>query len=230
MKYLFNLAFVAVFSFGCATVGDGDKTAKSGAIGTVAGAAAGAVWGNARGNAAEGALIGALAGGAIGLVTGAVLDKQEEKLRKAGIATERDSQGNLVVKMTGDTLKFDTGKTTLKDEGQAMLAKIAEVISKYPENRIAVEGHSDNVGKDSANQALSQGRAETVKAYLISKGLPSRTVVACNGYGESRPVANNATSEGKALNRRVELKISVDKEEAEKNEQERESYKNSKKK
>ena len=189
LKKLIIASVLAIFIHGCATVGDGDKTAKAGAI---------------------------------GLATGAVLDKQEEKLRKAGIATERDAQGNLVVKMTGDTLKFDTGKTTLKPEGEAMLTKIAEVISKYPENRIAIEGHTDNVGKDAANMALSQGRADSVKNYLISKALPASCVIASTGFGESRAVADNKTAEGRALNRRVELKISVDKEEAEKNQKERE--------
>ena len=229
MSKFLSLGLILALASGCATVGDGDKTEKGGIIGTVAGAAVGAIWGNARGNAAEGAIIGALAGGAIGGVTGAVMDKQEEKLRKAGIATQRDSQGNLVIKMSGESLKFDTNQTSLKPEGKAMLDKIAEVISKYPENRIGIEGHTDNVGKDTYNVTLSQGRADSVQAYLISKGLPPRCVVGTIGYGESRPVADNATAEGRAQNRRVELKIGMDKDEAEKNEKDRELYKNSKK-
>jgi outer membrane protein OmpA-like peptidoglycan-associated protein len=230
MKRFLAFSLAAVLGSGCATVGDGDKTTKAGAIGTLAGAAAGAVWGAARGDAAKGALIGAATGGALGLATGVVLDRQEEQLRKAGIKAERDQAGNLVVKMSGDTLKFDSGKASLKPEGQAMLDKIAGVVAKYPENRLSIEGHTDNVGKDSANLALSQGRAESVKAYLISKGTPERCVVAATGYGESRPAGDNKTAEGRSLNRRVELKISVDQEEADKNEKDRESYKNSKKK
>jgi outer membrane protein OmpA-like peptidoglycan-associated protein len=230
MKNLSTIGLILLMGSGCATVGDGDKTAKGGAIGTLAGAAAGAIWGNARGNAAEGALIGALAGGAIGGLTGAAMDKQEEKLRKAGIATERDKNGNLIVKMSGETLKFDSGKATLKPEGTAMLDKIAEVISKYSENRLGVEGHTDNTGGKASNLALSQSRADAVTGYLVSKGLPARCVLASIGYGEDRPVADNATPQGRALNRRVELKIGMDKDEAEKNEKERELYKNSKKK
>lgn len=230
MKKLIAVCLVALLGPGCATVGDGDKTVKGGAIGTLAGAAAGAIVGHQRGDAVKGALLGAAVGGAAGLVTGGILDKQEEKLRKAGIATERDAAGNLVVKMTGDSLKFDSGKATLKAEGEAMLLKIAEVVNKYPENRIGIEGHTDDVGKDSANMALSQGRADTVKAYLLSKGLPARSVVGSSGFGETRPVADNKTADGKALNRRVELKISVDQAEAEANQKERELYKNSKKK
>jgi outer membrane protein OmpA-like peptidoglycan-associated protein len=230
MRLLLILSLPLFLCSACATVGDGDKTAKSGAIGTVAGAAAGAVWGHARGDAAKGALIGAAVGGGLGLLTGAVLDKQEEELRKAGLRTERDSAGNLVVTMSGDSLKFDTGKTTLKPEGEAMLLKIAEVVNKYPENRIGIEGHTDDVGKESSNLLLSRGRANTVKSYLLSKGLPARSVVGSTGFGESRPVADNKSAAGKALNRRVELKISVDAEEADRHQKERELYKNSKKK
>ncbi len=207
---------------GCATIGDGDKTANGAGIGTVAGAAVGAAWGAARGDWKKGALIGAAAGAAIGGVTGAVMDKQEEDLRKAGIRTERDKAGNLVVSMSGDTLKFDSAKATLKPEGEALLSKLAGVLAKYPENRILVEGHTDSTGKPEFNMTLSQNRADRVKAFLLEKGVPPRSILAATGFGSDKPVADNATADGRAANRRVELKISVDKEEAEKNEAERE--------
>lgn len=230
LKNIIAVFLTVVLSAGCATVGDGDKVAKGGAIGTVAGAAAGAVWGAARGDVAKGALIGAAVGGGIGLATGLVLDKQEEELRKKGLRTKRDEAGNLVVQLADDALKFDSGKVTLKPEGGALLVQIADIIGKYPENRIIIEGHTDNVGKDAANLILSQGRANTVHAYLNAKGVPKSSVISATGFGEAKPVGDNKTPEGKAQNRRVELKISVDADEAEKNQKERELYKNSKKK
>ncbi|MES2200835.1 MAG: OmpA family protein [candidate division FCPU426 bacterium] len=216
---------VSLLQNGCATVGDGDKTAKGAGIGTVAGAAVGAAWGAARGDWKKGAMIGAATGLAIGGVTGVVMDKQEEDLRKAGIRTERDAAGNLVVNLSGETLKFDSGKATLKPEGEALLSKLSGVLAKYPENRIMIEGHTDSTGKASANLVLSQNRADRVKAFLLGKGVPARGILSSTGFGLDKPVADNKTVEGRAANRRVELKISMDKEEAEKNQAEREKRK-----
>ena len=221
MKKLLSVGLIAAMAMGCSA----NKTTKGAGIGTLAGAAAGAAWGAARGDWKKGAAIGAASGAVIGGVSGAVMDKQDNDLRKAGIRTERDENGNLVVQMTGESLKFDTGKATLKPDGEALLDKLAGVISKYPENRIAIQGHTDNTGSNSVNTVLSQNRADRVKAYLISKGLPSRCVIASTGFGPDMPVANNNTADGRAMNRRVELKISVDKDEAEKNEAARERAK-----
>jgi outer membrane protein OmpA-like peptidoglycan-associated protein len=215
----------AALNSGCASMGDKDKTVKGTAIGTVAGAAVGAAWGAARGDWKKGAAIGAASGAVIGGVSGAVMDKQEEDLRKAGIRAERDEAGNLVVSLSGDTLKFDTGKAVIKPEGEEVLAKLAGVIKKYPENRISISGHTDNVGKPSDNVTLSQRRADSVRAFLLAQGLPSRCVLSSTGYGQEKPVADNKTMDGKAANRRVELQIAVDDEEAKKNQAEREKRK-----
>jgi outer membrane protein OmpA-like peptidoglycan-associated protein len=221
--YLGLAAAMASSAFtGCASTGDKDKTVKGTAIGAVSGAALGAAWGAARGDWKKGAIIGAGVGAVAGGVTGAVMDKQEESLRKAGIATERDQAGNLVVSLSGESLKFDTGKATLNAEGEALLAKLAGVLKKYTENRITISGHTDNVGKASDNVALSQRRSDSVKAYILSQGVPARCVLSSTGYGSEKPVADNKSVAGKAANRRVELSIVVDEEEAKKNQAERE--------
>jgi outer membrane protein OmpA-like peptidoglycan-associated protein len=215
---------VAILVSGCATVGDGDKTWKGAAIGTAGGAAVGAAVGATQGNAAKGAIWGAVAGAAVGTTTGVVLDAQEEKLRKAGIRAERDEQGRLLVNLSGDTLKFDTGKSTLKPSGMEQLSMIASIMRDYPENRIAIAGHTDSVGRDDYNLALSQARADSVKSYLLQQGVAPRCIVASQGFGERYPVADNATAAGRAQNRRVELAITVDEEEAQQNQQQRERY------
>lgn len=230
MKKLMSLSLAGVMalgalSSGCASLGDKDKTMKGTAIGTVAGAAVGAAWGAARGDWKKGALIGAASGAAIGAVSGAVMDKQEEDLRLAGIRTERDEAGNLVINLSGETLKFDTGKASLQPAGESLLTKLGGVLKKYPENRIVIEGHTDNVGKASDNRVLSQARADAVKSYLLKQGVPARSVVAATGLGQDQPIASNDTAAGRAENRRVELSVTMDEEEAKKNQAEREKLK-----
>lgn len=222
---LVSSALFVTLGGGCATLGDGDKTMKGTAIGAAAGAATGALWGAARGDWAKGAMIGAAAGAAVGGITGAVMDKQEEDLRKAGIRAERDEAGNLVVSLSGESLKFDTGKAVIKPEGEAVLNKLAAVLVKYPENRIFISGHTDNVGSASLNRTLSQQRADSVKAYLLGRGVPARCIPSAVGYGPDKPVASNATEAGRAANRRVDLAISVDEEEAKVNQAQREKRK-----
>jgi outer membrane protein OmpA-like peptidoglycan-associated protein len=83
------------------------------------------------------------------------------------------------------------------------------VFSRYPENIIVIEGHTDSDGSDAYNQTLSERRAAAIELYLRRKNLNIASLSSV-GYGESRPIAPNTTAEGKALNRRVEIKISVD--------------------
>ena len=212
---------------GCATVGDGDKTWKGAGIGALGGAALGAGIAAATGkDIGKGALIGAASGAVVGATTGVILDRQEEKLRKAGIAAQRDENGRLLVRMSGDSLRFNTGSDKLSDSGKQQLYKIAGVLREYPENRMAIHGHTDSVGSESNNLQLSRLRAMSVEKQLREYGVAPRCFVQTEGYGESRPVADNSTSAGKAANRRVELIISADEEEAEKNQKEREAWKN----
>jgi outer membrane protein OmpA-like peptidoglycan-associated protein len=121
------------------------------------------------------------------------------------IAATRSDPRGLIVTLNGGIL-FDTGKTSLKPGAKSMLKKIAAQIATDPSLKIAVEGHTDNVGGKAANQALSEKRADVVRDYLISAGIPADHISA-SGKGEEAPVVTNKTAAGRQQNRRVELVI-----------------------
>ena len=102
---------------------------------------------------------------------------------------------------------FETGDNRIKKQSLSLLDDIAKVLKQHPEiKKIRVEGHTDDVGEPAVNLALSQRRAAAVRKYLIGKGVNERRVVS-DGYGDTRPLADNATDDGKAQNRRVEFAI-----------------------
>jgi outer membrane protein OmpA-like peptidoglycan-associated protein len=117
----------------------------------------------------------------------------------------RDTSRGLVVNM-GDVL-FATGKYNLRPEAQLVLAKLSGIILSHPGLNLAVEGFTDTVGGDEFNLKLSQQRADTVRAYLITQGLTEGTVTA-TGFGKTNPVADNDTPAGRQKNRRVEIIVS----------------------
>jgi len=101
---------------------------------------------------------------------------------------------------------FETNKFELDPKSQAELDKIVQLLNDNPTLKIEISGHTDNVGKPSDNLSLSNNRAKSVVGYLVGKGIASSRLVA-KGYGETKPVAGNTTEEGKAKNRRTELKV-----------------------
>jgi OmpA-OmpF porin, OOP family len=105
-----------------------------------------------------------------------------------------------------DNCTFETGKAELKPEAYAVLDELVEYLKRKDDEKIELGGHTDNVGKADANMILSTNRANTVRAYLIMKGISSERVTA-KGYGMTVPIAENDTAEGRALNRRTEVKI-----------------------
>lgn len=109
-------------------------------------------------------------------------------------------------KLTLNNLFFDSGKSTLKKESFSELNRLADIMKKNPEMKIEISGHTDSDGDASKNKVLSQDRAKAVLQYLISKGVNKSNMTSI-GYGESQPVADNNTDEGKKQNRRVEMKI-----------------------
>jgi outer membrane protein OmpA-like peptidoglycan-associated protein len=105
------------------------------------------------------------------------------------------------------TINFETGRSTIKGESHAVLNQVALQILQHPEVRkVRVEGHTDSVGNEDDNLYLSQDRADSVRRYLILRGVAKDRVIA-TGFGETRPIANNATAEGRRRNRRVEFVI-----------------------
>lgn len=122
------------------------------------------------------------------------------------IAKIKEEQRGLVITLEGAVL-FTTGKTTLLPIAQNKLSQVAAVLKQQNDNkRIVVEGHTDSVGSDQNNLKLSQGRADSVREYLVSQGIDPKKITAL-GKGESTPVAENTTAEGRANNRRVEIVI-----------------------
>jgi OmpA-OmpF porin, OOP family len=99
---------------------------------------------------------------------------------------------------------FDTGKATLQDSSTSTLSEIVKLLQQDMALKLRVEGHTDNVGPAAANQALSQKRADTVCTWLVSHGIAADRLTA-KGFGDTQPVADNSTDDGRAKNRRVEL-------------------------
>ncbi len=119
----------------------------------------------------------------------------------------RDTPRGLVVNMP-DVL-FDSGQYTLKPAARERLARISGIVLAYPELRLEVEGHTDGIGGDEFNQRLSEKRAASVRDYLVDSGVSMNNIIA-RGFGKTQPVADNSTSEGRKLNRRVEMIVSGD--------------------
>lgn len=107
---------------------------------------------------------------------------------------------------TLNSIQFETGKAELKTSSYALLTDLVEIMKLKPSMKILIAGFTDSDGDDNANLVLSQKRADAVKKYLISKGISAQRVLAL-GYGETKPIADNSTEEGKAKNRRTEIKI-----------------------
>jgi outer membrane protein OmpA-like peptidoglycan-associated protein len=121
------------------------------------------------------------------------------------ILETRESQRGLIVNIS-DVL-FDFNKYTLKPGAREKLAKVSGILLAYPGLKIQVEGHTDAIGSDEYNQKLSQQRADGVREYLVSQGVPAATIAAI-GLGKGDPVATNDTAAGRQQNRRVEMVVS----------------------
>jgi OmpA-OmpF porin, OOP family len=101
---------------------------------------------------------------------------------------------------------FETGKSTLRKESFPALDELVDALKAKPSLVIEIDGHTDNVGTPGSNQVLSEGRAGAVREYIIQHGISPKRVTA-KGFGETRPVADNDTPEGRQQNRRTEVKI-----------------------
>ena len=179
--------------------------------GALAGAGAGALLGallGGRNNRAEvliGTGIGAIAGASIG----GYMDKQERELRArtAGTGIEVQRQGDEINLKLPSGITFDFNSATVKPEFRPALDQVAQTLASYQSTFVDVSGHTDSVGTVAVNQRLSEQRAISVADYLSYQGV-ARQRIATRGYGKSMPIASNDTEEGRAQNRRVEIKIS----------------------
>jgi OOP family OmpA-OmpF porin len=108
-------------------------------------------------------------------------------------------------------VNFDYDKATIRPDAAAVLDEAAQLLRDNPDVTVRIVGHTDSIGSDSYNQALSERRAQSVKAYLVSKGIAASRL-STEGRGESEPIADNMRNgrdnpEGRAMNRRAELKV-----------------------
>lgn len=184
----------------------GQNTAGGAGLGALGGAGLGALIDS--NDPVRGALIGGgiglLAGGAIG----AYLDSQQAQLDQqlAGTGASVERQGEkLVIIMPGD-ITFDLDSARIKPQFTSVLDSVASTLTQYPESYVQVIGHTDSSGSDSYNMQLSTQRANSVGAYLNSRGVAAGRIQV-GGAGESQPKASNATSAGRATNRRVEITV-----------------------
>jgi OOP family OmpA-OmpF porin len=101
---------------------------------------------------------------------------------------------------------FDFDKTSLRRESFPELNRVVAFLNENPSTKIEIGGHTDSMGTNEYNDALSQGRANSVREYIVKEGIRNNRVVAV-GYGENNPEASNQTDEGRQTNRRVEFKV-----------------------
>ncbi len=205
-------ALLIIFSLmlGCNTVKNANNTQKGAVIGATGGAVIGGVIGNnvGKGNTVLGAIIGGVVGGAAGGYIGNRMDRQAERIQEEipGAEVTRVGEGINVTFSQGAGVYFDTNKSDIKGTSVETLDKLAGIFKEYPKTVILVEGHTDSAGSDEYNMGLSKLRAESVTNYLVRQGIDASRFTT-KWYGETQPIADNTTSEGKAKNRRVELGI-----------------------
>lgn len=207
-----TLAVFAVFVSGCETLdpytreAETSKATKGALIGAAAGAVVGLISGDdaveRRQRALIGAGVGALTGGAIGVY----MDKQEAKLRAelegTGVSVSRIGD-NITLNMPGN-ITFATNSSDLSPAFFDVLNSVGKVLGEYDKTVVEVAGHTDNTGSDSYNQSLSERRASSVATYLQGRNVMAQRLITV-GMGEARPIADNATAEGRQANRRVEI-------------------------
>lgn len=213
-NHLFTIslsAAVLALTSGCVTNPEtGNRTISKAAIGGIGGALGGYLLGDLIGgrNDRTEKIIGAGLGGLAGAGVGYYMDEQEKKLRQqtagTGVDVTRDGD-NLILNMPSN-VTFPVNSSAIQPEFRETLLSVANTLSEYEKSYIDVYGHTDSTGTDEYNQSLSERRADSVANFLANSGV-QRARVETRGYGESQPIASNSTEEGRATNRRVELKI-----------------------
>ncbi|HSD99451.1 MAG TPA: OmpA family protein [Burkholderiales bacterium] len=214
LKAAVVVVLAAGLAAGCQTTDPytGETKTTSATYGALIGAGAGAAVGMISGRDAKqrrqraliGAGVGALAGGAVG----AYMDKQEDELRKvmrdSGVTVTRKGD-DIILNMPGN-VTFRTDSSELNSQFYKVLDGVALVAKKYDKTIIEVAGHTDSTGTAEYNRQLSQRRATSVADYLTSRGVAQTRLMTAAG-GEDHPIASNATEQGRAANRRVEVTL-----------------------
>ena len=159
----------------------------------------------------KGARNSALACGAIGAGVGGYMDYQAKKLREslANTDVKVEQQGNQIKLVMPENVTFATNSATLSTNARDALTAASKTLVQYPDTTLTINGHTDNTGSDAINDPLSRNRAQSVASFLQSQGVAGSRLTTA-GHGSRQPVASNATPEGRAQNRRVEILINPD--------------------
>lgn len=198
-----GIALSTMLVAGCSSL---TNTQKGAGIGAGAGAGIGAIIGNKAGNTAVGAILGGAIGGVAGGLIGKKMDKQAAEIERTVPGAEVIKTGEGIIVKFDSGILFDFDKSDLKSNAKENIVKLVTSMNNNPETDILVVGHTDNVGKASYNQGLSERRAQSVRSYALSQGLDGSRVKT-QGKGASEPIASNDTDAGRAENRRVEIVI-----------------------
>jgi outer membrane protein OmpA-like peptidoglycan-associated protein len=206
MKRIISLVSIVSLA-SCATSSETGALVGAGG-GAAAGAGVGALAGGTKG-AMIGALIGGVSGGVSGALIGRYMDEQKKRLDRDLKSGYVEKVGDkLVVHFNGGIL-FDTDRASLKEGAQKELAEFARILNEYNDTKLRIIGYTDSEGAKEHNLKLSDERAASVTIYLAEAGV-LRTRMISEGKGPAEPVASNATAEGRAKNRRVEIHIEAD--------------------
>jgi len=140
-----------------------------------------------------------------------VIDRDDVCPDKPGPASnkgcpEMKVEDKAKVELAVKAVQFETGKAVLLPQSKKVLDDVAAVLIKYPEYHLNISGHTDNTGSAAVNQKLSEDRAKACYDYLVSKGVAANHLTHA-GYGQTKPVADNKTAEGRAANRRTEFDL-----------------------
>jgi len=188
----------------------GQRHISKAAIGGVGGAVGGYLLGDLVGgrNDRTEKIVGAGIAGIAGTAIGAYMDKQEKELRQRTAGTDVDvvREGDDLLLRMPSGITFATDSSNIQPQFRSTLDQVAQTLSQYDQTYIDVYGHTDSTGSESYNQALSERRAQSVADYLSSHGVQAARI-ATRGFGETQPIASNDTEEGRAANRRVEIKL-----------------------
>jgi outer membrane protein OmpA-like peptidoglycan-associated protein len=206
------IAFVTVISFtNCKSIQNANNKQKGAVIGATGGAVLGAIIGNnvgKGGNGELGAVIGGVVGGTAGVLIGNKMDKQAQKIEEEipGAQVERVDDGIVITFDESSGVYFDTNKYNINAASQTTLNKLIGIFKEYPDTNLLVVGHTDSAGTDDYNMTLSKNRAYAVTNYLTQNSISSGRLTT-NWFGESQPMHDNSTAEGRAKNRRVNVAI-----------------------